>query len=149
PSLVRRLVLVNPWISMPRLAHDLNLVARRLAGSPAGDGDGTDTGAGGPTDEAEDLGPAGDPAALVDEAFALVNPKVLFDAMQFRSPAARLRLEHVDAVALSGEVPDEVDPAIWQVERLTALRRAANAGVEVVVLSGEHDATSYPAQAEL
>ncbi|HZJ10867.1 MAG TPA: alpha/beta hydrolase [Trueperaceae bacterium] len=141
PVMVRRLVLVNPWLSMPRLAQDLNTAARRLSGD-----EGADAEAAG--DEAGD-GPSSDPTALVDEAFALANPKVLFDSLQFRTPAARLRLEHVDAVALAGEVPDEVDRLVWELDRLDALAAAAAAGVEVVVISGAHDGTSYPAQAEL
>ena len=148
PQLVRRLVLVNPWISMPRLALDLNRAARRLAGAPEGSQESGEGAAADPSDEADE-GQLDDPQSLVDEAFTLVNPKVLFDSLQFRSPAARLRLEHVDAVALSGDLPDEVDQGVWREERLDALRSAANAGVEVVVLSGAHDGTSYPAQAEL
>jgi len=154
PARVRRLVLVNPWISLPRLAQDLNLAAQRLSGagvssseSAGSDHDPDDPQS--PAADRADSGAVDDPASLVDEAFALVNPKVLFDSLQFRSPAARLRLEHVDAVALPGEMPDEIDQAIWREERIDALRRAAEAGVEVVVLSGAHDGTSYPAQAEL
>lgn len=152
PALVRRMVLVNPWISMPHLAKELNSTAMRLAGGSAGGAANdmkSDDDGGAAAEPTDEPGAVDDPASLVDEAFALVNPKVLFDAMQFSSPAARLRLEHVDAVALSGEIPDEVDQEIWQVDRLDALRRAANAGVEVIVLSGAHDATSYPVQAEL
>lgn len=146
PALVRRVVLVNPWISMPRLALDLNRAARRMAGGEPGNGDDEEND---DRSSDSDSGATDDPLGLVDEAFSLVNPKVLFDALQFRTPAARLRLEHIDAVALTGEVPDDVDRLVWEVERHEELRLAAGSGVEVVVLSGAHDATSYPAQAEL
>lgn len=152
PALVRRLVLVNPWLSMPHLAQDLNDAALRRSGQlPEGAGDddsGATSGGSGAADDADD-GLSSDPAALVAEAFALVNPKVLFDDLEFRSPAARLRLEHVDAVALSGEMQDEVEAQVWSEQRLRALAGAAASGVEVVVISGAHDGTSYPSQAEL
>lgn len=141
PQLARRLVLLNPWISMARLAQDLNDAARQHgAPRPETDVEGQ---------EGDDDGISSDPAALAAEAFALVNPKVLFDSLEFTSPAARLRLEHVDAIALAGEMQEEIDPQIWAVDRLEALRQAAEAGVEVVVISGAHDGTSYPSQAEL
>jgi len=131
PERVTRLVLVNPWLSMPQLARDLHAEA---------------TGGQGRGETPEGLE---DPRALVDEAFGLVNPKVLFDAMQFPSPKSRLFLEHVDAVALSGDVPDEVDDAVWLAEGIHDLRQAVAAGVPVYLLSGRHDRTSYPGQAEL
>src|SRR5690606_12325381 len=131
PERVTRLVLVNPWLSMPQLARDLHAEA---------------TGGQGRGETPEGLE---DPWALVDEAFGLVNPKVLFDAMQFPSPKSRLFLEHVDAVALSGDVPDEVDDAVWLAEGIHDLRQAVAAGVPVYLLSGRHDRTSYPGQAEL
>ena len=130
PSRIKRLVLVNPWISMPRLARDLH--AEALGEEPDADTD------------AE----ASDPRALVDEAFARVNPKVLFDEMQFPNASSRLFLEHVDAVALHGDTPDEVDDSVWLQDAVEDLVAAAAAGVNVVLLSGRHDRTSYPAQAE-
>lgn len=131
PGRVSRLVLVNPWISMPQLARDLH--AEATGGADRGD----------VPEELED------PRAVVDEAFAQVNPKVLFDAMQFPSPKSRLFLEHVDAVALSGDTPEDVDDDVWLAEGVKDLREAAAAGVPVVLLSGQHDRTSYPGQAEL
>jgi proline iminopeptidase len=129
PERVTRLVLVNPWVSMPQLARDLHAEATGTRSGPAEE-------------------PA-DPRALVDEAFGLVNPKVLFDAMQFPSAKSRLFLEHVDAVALSGETPEDVDDAVWLAEGLHDLRAAAASGVTVVLLAGRLDRTSYPGQAEL
>lgn len=130
PARVTRLVLVNPWISMPQLARDLH--AEALGEEP----------------DADAVADASDPRALVDEAFARVNPKVLFDAMQFPDASSRLFLEHVDAVALHGDTPDDVDDAVWLQEAVDDLVTAAAAGVGVALLSGRHDRTSYPAQAE-
>src|SRR5690606_6127835 len=75
PERVERLVLVAPWFSMPILADDLLRAARRVLAS--GDGAFADD-----PDDPDDP-PVGDPSAKADEAFALVNPKVLFDALQF------------------------------------------------------------------
>ncbi len=133
PERIARLVLVNPWISMPLLARDLHAEAIAAASADpatAGDADGAD------------------PRALVDEAFALVNPKVLFDAMQFPSASSRAFLEHVDAVALQGDTPDDVDDGVWLQDGVEELAAAAGAGVSVAVLSGRFDRTSYPSQAE-
>jgi len=95
-----------------------------------------------------DTTPTDDPRSLVDEAFSLVNPKVLFDAMEFPSAAGRLKLEHVDAVALSGDLSDETPWTVWTLDELPRLAELEKAGVPVVVLSGSHDHTSYPHQAE-
>ncbi len=131
PERVPRIVLMNPWISLPQLARDLHAEALgESAGDPA---------------ESE----AADPRALVDEAFGRVNPKTLFDDMQFPSTSSRIFLEHVDAVALTGDVPDDVADEVWLQDGVADLRAAAVAGVGVVLLSGRADRTSYPAQAEL
>ncbi len=130
PDRCAGLVLVNPWLSMPQLARDLHAEA---VGSEA---------------QAPEDTEAADPRALVDEAFALVNPKVLFDAMQFPSASSRLLLEHVDANALEGDPPDDVDDAVWLVDGSEDVSAAASAGVRVAVLAGRHDRTSYPSQAE-
>ena len=144
PELVERLVLVNPWLSMPLLAQALNDEARSLAGGTATQA-GYDEEDAGPT---VDDGPSSDPQALVDEAFATVNPKVLFDSMEFPTAAGRLRLEHVDAVALAGDLTDEVPPGVWSLDELDTVGQLEAAGVPVVVLSGSKDRTSYPVQAE-
>ena len=145
PALIDRVVLVNPWLSMPLLAQTLNDEARSLASGTARqawDPEGEEPA---PTDDA---GPSNDPQALVDEAFTTVNPKVLFDSMQFPTAAGRLRLEHVDAVALTGDMADEVPPGVWSIEELDALGGLEAAGVGIVILSGSQDVTSYPLQAE-
>lgn len=131
PDLVGGLVLVNPWLSMPQLALDLNRSAQRIAGLSAG--------------EAE---PEASPAlasALVDEAFGLVNPKALFDALEFPSPTSRLRLEHSDAEALFGPSEEDEPTGVWELDLLDRLPELTQ---NVVVLAGRLDGTSFPSQAE-
>jgi len=145
PDRVDKVVLVNPWLSMPLLAQALNDEARNLAAGtlrrPLGAEEDDE-------DASADAAPSGDPQALVDEAFANVNPKVLFDAMEFPTASGRLRLEHVDAVALTGDLADEVPAGVWSIDELDTLGGLEQVGVDVVVLSGSHDLTSYPVQAE-
>lgn len=134
PEAVSGLVLVNPWLSMPLLARDINRAAVAYStGSPL---------RAAPTDDGE---LAGDPAQLVDEAFSLVNPKALFDAMQFPSPAARLRLEHSDADALLGPSEEDEPVGVWLLDRL---ERLAELEQPVIILAGRQDLTSFPSQAE-
>lgn len=141
PERVERLVLLAPWFSMPLLADDLLRAAYRLhgEGSPRGLDDPPDVEAV-PADA-----PAGDPAAAADEAFALVNPKALFDALQFPHAAARMRLEHVDAEALLG--PQEVDEpvGVWERDVREALPGIA---CPVVIIAGRQDGTCFPRQVE-
>lgn len=136
PQRVERLVLVNPWLSMPLLARDL----QRRAALASGHAD-------------EALPPEGaladpetlDPEALVDQAFAWLNAKSLFDALQFPDPAARLRLEHSDATALFGPAEADEPRDAW---RLDVLPELAHLGVPTVVLAGTQDGTAYPSQIE-
>ena len=148
PDLVDTVVLVNPWLSMPLLAATLNAAARTMAAG----GDPTrldaDDGAVGDEPDPLDATPLDDPLRLVDEAFTLVNPKVLFDTLEFPTAASRLQLEHVDAVALSGDLSDETPVEVWSVDELPRLSDVEEAGVRLVVISGAHDHTSYPVQAE-
>src|SRR5690606_34269372 len=82
PELVRRIVMINPWISMARLAQDLNDAALRRSGQtpdeePALGDDAGEAGAAADTaqDDGDDTAVSSDPASLAAEAFALVNPK--------------------------------------------------------------------------
>lgn len=136
PRLVTGLVLVNPWLSMPQLAADINRAAVRLAsgeGDPAEDPD------------PQDGGYAGEPGQLIDEAFSLVNPKTLFDYLQFPSPASRLRLEHSDADTLLGPSEEDEPVGVWALDQLPNLAKVQQ---PVVVLVGRQDGTAYPTQAE-
>jgi len=134
PERVERLVLVAPWFSMPILADDLLRAARRVLAS----GDGTFA------DDPDDP-PVGDPSAKADEAFALVNPKVLFDALQFPQASSRMRLEHADAEALLGPQEAEEPVGVWERDVLDALPALT---VPVVVVAGRDDGTCFPRQVE-
>ncbi len=132
PALVRGLVLVNPWLSMPLLAGDLNRAAQRLAGQEIGAG-------------AEPEGYEDEPERLVDDAFALANPKTVFDALQFPVPTSRLRLEHSDTDALFGP-PEEDEPVgVWRLDVLPELERLK---APTVILAGRLDGTAFPTQVE-
>lgn len=140
---VSGLVLVNPWLSMPLLARDLNHRAAELAGAgPAGEPAGVSSP---PADPAMEQLP---PEALVDEAFSLINPKALFDDLMFPRPSSRLVLEHVDAEALLGPPPEEEPAGVWQLNLLGELEELAALGLPVILLSGQQDGTSYPSQVE-
>lgn len=152
PHLVKSLVLVNPWFSLPLLARDLLEEAQRLAGITPADGgagtraDGTPvhSGAGSdPTGQEDEASMS--PEADVDAAFALVNPKTLFDALEFPKPAARLQLEHADAQALFGPSEEDEPVGVW---RLDILERLPELKLPVVVISGQLDGTSFPSQVE-
>lgn len=136
PELVTRLVLVNPWLSMPMLARTLQRTAARLSGNDAM----------ALPEEAELAeGEAGDPAELTDQAFRWVAAKRVFDQLQFPNPSARLQLEHSDSSALSGptEPVDMIDP--WQVDVLEQLDQVR---APVVIIAGQQDATCMPSQVE-
>lgn len=137
PDSVERLVLVNPWFSMPVLARTLQRTAARLA-----DREEEALPADGLLDEAE----LADAAELADQAFGLAAAKRVFDALQFPHPAARLRLEHSDSNALSGpaESPGLRDP--WHVDVTPLL---GGLRLPVVMIAGRQDGTCVPAQAEL
>ncbi|MBW6455599.1 MAG: alpha/beta hydrolase [Trueperaceae bacterium] len=144
PRLVRGHVWLNPWLSMPVLAATLHRHAH---------GAGDDEGRLRETAEAA-IDPAGsitasaviDPDALVDEAFAAVGAKPLFDALFFPNPAVRLQLEHAESSVLLG--PSESvglsDP--WHVDVSRELGRLAG---PVAVLLATGDGSCYPDQAEL
>lgn len=137
PERVERLVLVAPWFSMPILADDLLRAARRVLAS--GDGTFADD-----PDDPDDP-PIGDPSAKADEAFALVNPKALFDALQFPQASSRMRLEHADAEALLGPQEAEEPVGVWERDVLDALPALT---VPVVVVAGRDDGTCFPRQVE-
>lgn len=136
PALVRGQVWLNPWLSMPRLAHTLHAAARSLAGGRPG--------AGGPDPDRDEVGNV-TAAGAADAAFALVGAKPLLDALLFPDPTARLRLEHAESSVLLG--PSESagldDP--WAVDVLDELDRMPG---PVALLVSTGDRSCYPAQAE-
>jgi proline iminopeptidase len=136
PDRVEGLVLVNPWFSMPLLARTLQRRAAHLAGTPD---DALPS-------EATLADPdALDPEEIADRAFGMVDPKTLFDALEFPSPASRMRLEHADAVAQYGPQGAASPDAMWRLEVLSELDASLP---RTVALFGTRDGTSFPDQAE-
>lgn len=136
PDRVRRLVLVNPWFSMPLLARTLQRRASYLAGVPE-----EALPAEGALADADAL----DPERLSEQAYDLMPPKQLFDALEFPNPATRMRLEHADAVAQYGPQSNEAPRDVW---RASVLDDLPEIDVPVVALFGTRDGTSFPDQAE-
>ena len=128
PKRVTHLIMMNPWVSLPVLATDLYRAALTTAGHAV------------PSDF-----PPGD-ASLVDEAFALVNPKHLLDTMQFPVPQSRLHLEHIDAGSVIVNDQTEDLDMFWDVD---VSAEVATFTGPVVVLAGQYDQTSYPNQVQL
>lgn len=136
PERYERLVMVNPWLSMPMLARALQREAAREAGR-------LDESL--PPESALSEGDALDPEVLVDQAFGWVNAKTLFDRMEFPDPSSRLRLEYSDSTALFGPAEAVEPEGVW---RLDALPELAALQLPTVILVGTHDATAYPDQTE-
>lgn len=136
PELVARLVLVNPWFSMPMLARTLQRTSARLSGN--------DAMAVPPESELAE-GEAVEAAELADQAFSWMPAKRVFDHLQFPNPSARLQLEHSDSSALAGptEPVDMVAP--WQVDVLDRLEAIK---APVVIIAGQQDGTCMPSQVE-
>lgn len=133
---IERLVLVNPWFSMPLLARTMQRRAAHLAGRP-------DEAL--PPEEALAEPDALDPDGLTEQAFDLIPPKQLFDALEFPDPASRLRLEHADAVAQFGPQRSDAPQDVWRRSVLDDLQAVR---CTVVALFGTRDGTSVPDQAE-
>lgn len=136
PGLTDRLILVNPWFSMPMLARTMQRTAARMSGN--------DALAVAPEAELQP-GDADDPVELTNQAFQWQPAKRVFDELQFPITSSRLQLEHSDTIALAGpiEFAELVDP--WHVdvtEKLSQLQ------AKVVIIAGQHDGTSMPSQVE-
>lgn len=129
PDRVDGLVLINPWFSMPALAKVLHRTASRVAGTESDAQDAPD-----------------DPAQAVDEAFALSDPKTLFDTLEFPNPASLMHLEHIDSVAHYGPQERSVPLDTWTAD---AVPHLDDVRCRVVTLFGTEDGTAMPDQAEL
>lgn len=136
PERVERLVLVNPWVDMPRLARTLQRQAAFLSGQ---------------SDLAlppePQLSDAPDPVDLVNQAVAWMGGKPLLDTLLFPRPASRLRLEHSDAEAMVGMQAQGLEPHdVWTPDVTGALGELSQ---RTVVMVGKEDKTCYPDQAEV
>jgi len=132
PQRLERLILVNPWVDMPKLAQTLGREAARLSGQEA----------------PQPLGDPEDPATLVRHAVSQVGGKGLFDALLFPKPASRLRLEHADA-ELFAELQESplTETDIWSL-RARFLDERPPQQHPTVILVGQRDRSCYPDQAE-
>lgn len=133
---IERLVLVNPWFSMPLLARTLQRRAAHLTGRP-------DEAL--PPEEALADADALDPEGISEQAYDLVAPKQLFDALEFPDPSSRMRLEHADSVAQYGPQRNDAPEDVWRASVLDDLPSLA---APVVALFGTRDGTAFPDQAE-
>lgn len=133
---IDRVVLIDPWFSMPLLARTLQRRAAHLAGRPE---DAL------PPEEALEDAETLDPEEISERAYGMLAPKQLFDELEFPDPSTRLRLEHADAVAQFGPQRNDAPEDVW---RLSVLDELHLLQVPVVVLLGTRDGTSYPEQAE-
>lgn len=133
---IERLVLVNPWFSMPLLARTLQRRAAHLAGR-------ADEAL--PPEDALADADALDPEELSASAYGMVAPKQLFDALEFPDPSSRMRLEHADAVAQFGPQRNDAPNDMWHLSVLDELDRVS---ARTIALFGTLDGTAFPEQAE-
>lgn len=133
---VERLVLVNPWFSMPLLARTLQRRAAHLANRAE---------EALPSEEALAEADALDAEELSESAYGMVAPKQLFDALEFPDPSSRMRLEHADAVAQFGPQRNDAPEDMWLLSVLSDLERVR---ADTVALFGTRDGTAFPEQAE-
>ena len=133
PERTERLILVNPWVSMPDLAVTLQLEAAKLGGGAVSE------------DDLSDL----PPAARVAEAVQAQGGKQLFDSLLFASTGSRMRLEHADAEGFADLQESTLIGGwqdLWEVSAdLAPLRALAH---PTVVVFGREDKSVYPRQAE-
>jgi proline iminopeptidase len=132
PGLIRGVVFTNPWFSMPLLARTLQRTSAQLDGHPedAAPADGSD----GLT-----------PEELIDQAFSWTPANRIFEHLEFPRPSSRLRLEHSDSEAMLGPADSEDFTDPWRASVLPLLGSMTQGAV---VLAGQHDGTSVPAQVE-
>ena len=125
PELTPGVVALGPWVHYPELA-------RALWRAAFGPGE-----------------PPEDPTQAVEEAFAAAGPKVLFDRLSFPSEHGRAHLEWLaEGLPLAGSEGVE---AAFRTNGLWELDYGAHLlgyPVDVAVIVGERDGTSYPHQAE-
>ncbi|WP_293174545.1 alpha/beta hydrolase [Oceanithermus sp.] len=125
PELTPGVVALGPWVHYPELA-------RALWRAAFGPGE-----------------PPEDPTQAVEEAFAAAGPKALFDRLSFPSEHGRAHLEWLaEGLPLAG---GEGVEAAFRTNGLWELDYGAHLlayPVDVAVIVGERDGTSYPHQAE-
>ncbi|WP_456411678.1 alpha/beta fold hydrolase [Oceanithermus sp.] len=125
PELTPGVVALGPWVHYPELARALWRAAFGPGESPE------------------------DPTQAVEEAFAAAGPKVLFDRLSFPSEHGRAHLEWLaEGLPLAGSEGVEAafrTNGLWELDYSAHLLEYP---VDVAVIVGERDGTSYPHQAE-
>jgi proline iminopeptidase len=136
PERFTQLILINPWLSMPLLSRTLQRHAAAISGHFE---------EALPAEEALTKVGAPDPIEATNQAFHWVNPKQLFDALEFPNPAARLRLEYSDSTALLGPQTQAELLDAWQ---LDVLENLGGISTPTFFLGGRKDQTTFPDQLE-
>lgn len=129
PQRVQGQLMVAPWISFPLLAQQLHRAAQQLRGG-------------------SQETPPERPADALAEAFADLDPKVVFDHLLFPSEHTRLQHEWIAETELIGGNAGEmfVRNGLWDFDYTPYLSQAQ---VAPLVLVGSADGSSYPQQADL
>tara|TARA_Y100000814_G_scaffold203798_1_gene150291 strand:+ start:6926 stop:7807 length:882 start_codon:yes stop_codon:yes gene_type:complete len=136
PERFTQLILINPWLSMPLLSRTLQRHAAKLSGHLE---------EALPNEEILSNTAVHDPIEATNQAFQWVNPKKLFDALEFPNPASRLQLEHSDSTALLGPQTQAELHGTWQLDALEILKAIST---PTFFLGSRNDQTIYPDQLE-
>jgi proline iminopeptidase len=127
---VRRVVAVNPWVNFPELAETLLQEAADLSDQPI----------------EEDYETSGE---RIEAAFARLNARDLFNALQFQDARSRMRLEFsdVESQLLANGLVQEmlVYNGLWEFHYTDYF---PDIRVPVTVIAGIHDRTAFPGQAD-
>ena len=130
PQFSHRLVLINPWINFPWLARQLYRASLGLLGIPEQDV------------EAEE---PQDGTRLLQEAFANVEPKAVFDTLLFPNQHSRMEYEWLaeSQPVVGADTPGRmfVLNGLWRLDYTPFLLEVQ---VPTSVLLGTLDASSYP-----
>ncbi|MER3555102.1 MAG: proline iminopeptidase [Meiothermus sp.] len=130
PQTAQSLVLINPWTNFPWLSKQLYRASLELRGMSAAD---------------IEVETPDDPTALLNEAFASVEPKAVFDHLMF--PSAHSRMEYEWTVEGEGIVgahsPGQmfVRNGLWRLDYTPYLVQVRP---PLTVIVGDRDGTAYP-----
>lgn len=127
---VAALGLVGPWVNFPALARRLFRASLALRDLP------------------EAAAPE-DPRLALQEAFGVLEPKAVFDALMFPSEHGRMEFEWLSEGAgiLGNDAPGQmfVYNGLWELDYSSRLLELP---LEPLAVVGSLDGTSYPEQAE-
>ncbi len=128
PQSTERVVVINPWINYPWLASQLYRASLELRGIAA-----------------QDVEVPQDGTALLQEAFAHVEPKAAFDKLLFPSLHSRMEYEWMaeGSTVVGADTPGRmfVLNGLWRLDYTPFLLEVH---VPTMVLLGTLDASSYP-----